>query len=181
MTLYIRESSGLRQSEDLVLGSGVHIKNTVDGLPELQATAFGAKAYLTANVAMLTGSWVTLAFTGEAFDDGLHSTTTNPSRFTVPTGLGGKYLVTAHAVFTGAAAGGDTSRLVRLRRNGTTIEAEGRLLENGAGTTVVLTTVAKLNAGEYLEMLVWQDSGSTLYACGSSVQYTTLTMVRLGA
>lgn len=181
MTLFIRESTGLRQSEDLVLGSGVHIKNTVDGVPELQATAVGVKAYLTANVAMPSGTWVPLAFTGETFDDGLHSTTLNASRFTAPSGLGGKYLVTAHAVFTAAGAGGDTTRLVRLRKNGTLIEAEGRLLENGAGTTVSLTTVAKLNAGDYLEMLVYQDSGALLYACGSSVQYTTFTMVRLGA
>ncbi|HEX2202182.1 MAG TPA: hypothetical protein VHG91_02735 [Longimicrobium sp.] len=181
MTLFIRESTGLRQSEDLVLGSGIHIKNTVDGVPELQATAVGVKAYLTANVAMPTGAWVVLAFTGETFDDGLHSTTTTPSRFIAPTGLGGKYLVTAHAVFTAAGAAGDTTRLVRLRKNGTLIEAEGRLLENGSGTTVSLTTVAKLNAGDYLEMLVYQDSGGTLYACGSSVQYTTFTMVRLGA
>ena len=182
MTLIIREPTGLRFAENLVLGSGLNIRNTVEGVPELQATAVGIKAYLTANVNVPTATWVALAFNAELFDDGLHSTSTNPSRFAAPSGLGGKYLVIAHAVFTNSPTGGDdTARVVRLRKNGTIVEAEGRLLENGAGTTVVVSTVAQLNAGDYLEMLVYQNSGSTVQACGSSAQYTTFTMVRMGA
>lgn len=179
MTFIIRDPAvGLRFSENLVLGTGHDIKNTADGVPELQDRAFGVKAYLSAaNVPLATGTWMALQFDRETFDDGLHSTSSNLSRFTVPTGRGGKYMVIAHAVFT---TGAESIRQVRLRKNGTYVEGEARLIESGAGMSVTFSTVAALNAGDYLEMLVYQNSGTTIYVCGSSTQYTTMSMVRMG-
>ena len=181
MTFIIRDTSGLRFSENLVLGSGHEIKNTVDGVPELQQNrAFGVKAFLSANVAVAPNQNPpqVLQWDRESFDDGLHSTTTNRSRFTVPTGRGGKYLVVAHLVFT---SGDEAIRLVRLRKNGQYVEGEARLIEGGTGMSLTLTTVVAMNAGDYLEVQVYQNSAATIYVCGSSTQYSTLSMVRLGS
>lgn len=178
MTFIIRDTSGLRFSENLVLGSGHDIKNTVDGVPELQPRAFGCKAYLSAaNVTLANASWLTVQWDRESFDDGLHSTSSNLSRFTVPSGRSGKYMVVAHIVFTNGA---ESIRLVRLRKNGQYVEGEARLVESGAGMSLTLSTVVAMNAGDYLEVQVYQNSGATIYVCGSSTQYSTVSVVRLG-
>ena len=46
--------------------------------------------------------------------------------------------------------------------------------------SLTLSTVAALNAGDYLEVQVYQNSAATIYVCGSSTQYSTCSMVRLG-
>jgi hypothetical protein len=95
----------------------------------------------------------------------------------LPTGHGGKYMVIAHIVFTN---GDESIRLVRLRKNGQYVEAEARLIESGTGMSLTLTTVVAMNAGDYLEAQVYQNSAATIYVCGSSTQYSTMSVVRLG-
>jgi hypothetical protein len=178
MTLMIRESTGLRFSENLVLSGGLSIRNTADGVPELEgAYTPGVKAMLSGDVAVSANVATVVPFNQESFDDeAYHSTSTNTSRFTVPAGRAGKYLVVAHVVFTNAA---EASRVVQVRRNGATIEAEGTLVESGASTTVSVSTILALNAGDYLEVVV--TSGVALAVWGGGVRGTTFTMIRLGA
>lgn len=178
MTLMIREPNGLRFTENLVLSGGLSIRDTADGVPELEgAQAFGVKAMLSANVAVSANVATAIPFNQESFDDdNYHSTSSSTTRFTVPAGRAGKYLVVAHVVFTDAA---ESARIVQIRQSGTTIVAEGALVEAGNGTTVSVSTILALSAGAYLEAVV--TSGAAVSVCGGGVRYTTFTMVRLGA
>jgi hypothetical protein len=179
MTLMIRETNGLRLTENLVLSGGLSIRDTPDGVPELEgAYCPGVKASLAANVAIGANTATALVFKQESFDDAsFHFGSANPTRFTVPAGRGGKYLVIAHVVFTDAA---ESARVVQIRRNGSNgaIDAEGTLVEGGSGTTVSVSTILGLNGGEYLEVMV--TSGAAVQVCGGGTRYTTFTMVRLG-
>lgn len=178
MTLIIRESGGLRFTENLVLSGGLSVRDTADGVPELEgAYAPGVKGMMSANVAVSANVATAIPFNQESFDDeSFHSTSSLTSRFTVPAGRAGKYLVIAHVVFTDAA---ESARIVQVRMNGSTIVAEGALVEAGNGTTVEVGTVLALSAGQYLEVVV--TSGAAVSVCGGGLRYTTFTMVRLGA
>lgn len=178
MTLMIRESTGLRFTEDLVLSGGLSIRNTVDGLPELDgAYTPGVKAMLSANVSVAANTATAINFNQESFDDeAYHSTSSLMSRLTVPAGRAGKYLVVAHVVFADAA---ESARTVQVRRNGSAIEAEATLVEAGNGTTVSVSTIVALSAGDYVETVV--TSGAAVVVCGGGARYTTFTMIRLGA
>lgn len=177
MTMMIRESTGLRMTENLVLSGGLAIRDTPDGVPELEgAYCPGVKAMLSANVSVAANVATAVPFNQESFDDAsFHSTSSSNSRFTVPQGRAGKYLVIAHVVFGNAA---ESARVVQIRRGGSTIEAEGTLVETGSNTTVEVGTVLALSEGQYLEVVV--TSGAAVVVCGGGVRYTTLTMVRLG-
>ncbi len=63
--------------------------------------------------------------------------------------------------------------LSRFRRHG----AAGRPHRAGSGAAVIRRA---RRATHFLEVLVYHDSGATIYVCGSSLQYTTFSMVRTG-
>jgi len=102
-----------------------------------------------------------LTFNSEAWDtDGYHSTSTNTSRITIPTGLGGKYLVTMNTL---PALNGTGGRYLEIYKNGARlvndigVKGDASIYVNVGGTFVV-----NLVAGDYIEMLVYQDSGGAL-------------------
>jgi hypothetical protein len=107
-----------------------------------------------------------LSFNTERYDTaGLHSTTSNTSRLTAP--VTGIYEVTADVRWSGAqfSAGAST---VQLRKNGSTIVA----WEEDAGNDAnLVTTTARLAAGDYIEVLVSQLSGSSK-TIGSIAEYS---------
>jgi len=60
----------------------------------------GCSVYGTTNGNISAGSYELLAWGSENFDtDSFHSTTTNTQRITIPTGLGGKYLIQVGGAF----------------------------------------------------------------------------------
>jgi outer membrane protein assembly factor BamB len=106
-----------------------------------------------------------MTFPSEQFDtNGFHSTTTNTSRITIPTGLGGYYLVSGNLRF---ATNGTGSRVLMLRKNGsdllTITEYAGTASATATGRGTLIWNFA---AGDYLEILAYQSSGGnlTLYA-----------------
>lgn len=81
-------------------------------------------AYNSTSQDPAVGSWHTLAWDSESVDtDGMHSTVSDTSRLTVPTGGAGIYLVMANVVFDtlSVTAGEPGSYGVRLIVNGTTV------------------------------------------------------------
>jgi hypothetical protein len=126
----------------------------------------GAVAYNSAAQAIPTATTTALTMDSEESDtDGFHSTGSNTARMTIPTGLGGRYIVTAGTYFAGNATG---QRILALRKNGTT-DIRGSLSRiptshatNGSGMNV--SRVVDLVAGDYVEAVVYQDSGGNLDA-----------------
>ena len=101
-----------------------------------------------------------VSFDTETYDQGgsLHDNVTNNTRLTAP--VDGVYVVNAQ-VFWAASVDADGNRQLFLKRDGTTRIAttthEGSI--NGVVTTA--TAFVRLTAGQYVEAVVTQNSGST--------------------
>lgn len=134
-----------------------------------------ANVFLLSDQTATNNSLITLAFGGEFFDiGGLHSSTTNTSRLTAPTA--GIYQVNAMVSWLSNASGG---RLVGVYKNGAAfpILSDVRAPTPGGTSTQSLTGLISLAAGDFLEVKVFQDSGTSL-AVSSSAQ-TQFSMVKV--
>lgn len=99
-------------------------------------------------------------FDSEEFDtDGFHSTSSNTSRLTIPSGLGGKYHIKGF-FYTGSA----TAQSVYLKLNGSTsIRGSYLAPEFGGGPEVIVDLVA----GDYVEM---HANGNTTFGHASALE-----------
>ncbi len=139
------------------------------------ATPPSCRANRTATQSIADITLTAVSFTAaDSWDtDSIHSTSTNPSRLTVPSGLGGKYLIVATASWANNSTGW---RDLRIRANGSTDLATARV---GTGTAnpypiSTITTVEQLAAGTYVEVVVWQNSGAAI-----DVSSATVTIVQV--
>jgi hypothetical protein len=129
-----------------------------------------------------SGTWTTLTFNSEVFDtDGFHSTSSNTSRITIPSGKGGKYLFTAKWHLQGNATGSD--RLGAFKLNGNSIGAFRYATPTSGGSigwnaSVILDLVAT----DYVEIEIYQNAGTNLDAFGGTPpSYNYLQCQYLGA
>ncbi len=123
--------------------------------------AYNTTSQSISNAAAVPGAAVT--FDSERFDNAaIHSTSVNTSRFTVPSGAGGKYIMGVGSSWT-ASAGGNY-RQVRLELNGaaTHIGVDTRNGSAGHLSESAWCTVYALSAADYFEMYARQDSGGAL-------------------
>jgi hypothetical protein len=122
----------------------------------------GARAYNSAVQSITDNTSTALTFDSEEFDsDTFHSTSSNTSRMTIPAGLGGKYILTASAYFSGFDA--DGTRLMFFKKNGSELRGESRIgPASNSGQTPNPTVVVDLNAGDYVEVWVYQNSGAAM-------------------
>lgn len=104
-----------------------------------------------------------LAYDSEDYDsDGYHDNASNNTRITIPTGLGGKYLLVASVEFAVDTAG---TRLVRIRKGGSTTLTSIQIPAATAGyaTIVHLSTVTQLDATNYVEVVVEHNASGSLF------------------
>lgn len=130
----------------------------------------GARVYLTGGQNMSTATATVLSFTSERFDTAsLHDTATNPSRITAD--RAGYWLATANV---GWFANNVGRREISLIVNGAAAPY-ARVVESSPGTSAQtvqhVSAVLSLAATDYVEVQVYQDSGSTL-AVFSSAPYS---------
>lgn len=98
----------------------------------------------------------------ELFDVGsMHSTVTNTSRITIPTGGGGTYLICGQVTFAANTTG---QRNLDIWKNGTTRIGNDRKNMTVASQECTLSILMfeKLVATDYIELRVQQDSGGAL-------------------
>jgi hypothetical protein len=110
-------------------------------------------------------------FDNEAFDtDGFHDNSTNPSRITIPAGLGGKYLFTATLRWANNSSG---IRIAYFRINGSGAAADTRAQQftplSSGDASHVISDVLDLAAGDYVELFGYQNSGGGLNVGVSAV------------
>lgn len=157
-------------SDDL----SVVITENGDGTLDLAATGGGGGgAYVGCGAERVTNQSIANAgatFTAVQFDadlwdtNSIHDPTTNNSRFTIPAGMGGKWRFEATVRF---AANNSGQRALQFFKNGTLLSGRyggqyinaltGGLLSNFTGGTTL-----DLAAGDYVEVGVYQVSGSSL-------------------
>lgn len=113
---------------------------------------------------LTTATLTVLAFNTEVYDaaapNAMHDTVTNNSRITVPTGGAGWYMLQANVAFAFNATG---YRQLQIRVNGTTVIAS--TLQASApttGTRLNISTMYRLNVGDYAEVQAQQTSGGNL-------------------
>jgi hypothetical protein len=122
----------------------------------------GARVRDTATTTIQTGATAVLPFNATDFNVGGVYDSTKPSRMTAP--IAGRYLVTASARWTANAAG---RRTIALEVNGTAAQIARTNVSAFSSTGTLAPeqtaqTVYKLNAGDYVEVWAYQDSGGPL-------------------
>jgi hypothetical protein len=138
----------------------------------------GASAYNSSNLAVSTSGEANLTMDAEAFDtDGFHDTVTNSQRFTIPAGLGGKYLVTVHA-----RPDADPGNSYIIARN-----SAGAIVLWAVATKVGTyyyyagSAVLDLVAGDYVEFKQLGSSAANIYSIGSNAYGPWASIMRLDA
>lgn len=118
----------------------------------------GARVYNNANISIADSTFTVLTFNSERYDtNSYHSTSSNTGRLTVP--AAGKYLIIGQIAF----AGGAGVRGVQIRLNGTTTLASNFVNPvTGASTDLIVVTEYELAASDYVELVVYQNSGGAI-------------------
>lgn len=150
--------------------------------PATGSTAVGATAFTSTTQNTTQNVATIINLNSEAFDtDSMHSTATNTSRLTIPTGKGGYYLVNVMTVID--ASGNDV--FITILKNGTTITGYGQWNNNrmaasnygGAGYVIAWgSQTYPLSAGDYIEVAV-----TTAKATGANCLNMTFSAMYLGA
>lgn len=130
-----------------------------------------ARAYNNAAIALSAGAWTTLTLNSERTDtDGMHSTSTNTSRLTVPSGGAGQYLIGAHVEFDSSAIGVGLYVAVRILLNGATTIARATLqpsFGDALDATISLLTLYPLAVADYVEMQAYSTQALNVLASGN--------------
>ena len=121
-------------------------------------TAFAGVALTKSAIqAIPATTYTVITFDTEDYDtDGFHSTSSNTSRITIPTGKGGYYLVTANLLTTS----GSQFAVHKIYKNGSDykLNTPGLATANGYASSY-LTVILPLVAGDYLETAVYANGG----------------------
>lgn len=113
------------------------------------------------------GVITTFNFDTEVFDtDNMHSTTVNNNRITF--NKTGTYIVGGRAIW--AASAVNVQRYIEIRTNGTTVwdSVDVPPIGGGGQSQHDITTLLSVNAGDYFELRVYQDSGAAMNVTGSA-------------
>jgi hypothetical protein len=124
-------------------------------------TFVGCALYMDANQTLTNNTVTNLTWGAENFDtDSFHSTVTNTSRITIPSGKDGKYLFAWSVAYFANATG---IRETALRKNGTSITYQDfPVSSNGSETNMTATFIANAVATDYFELAGYQNSGGNL-------------------
>jgi len=123
-----------------------------------------AELQISSGTSVSNSTETVISFDAEGWDThGFHDNSVNNSRITIPSGLGGRYLIVVRVIWAGSGSG---ARLVRLVADGTTNTKFDFVNDGNAGVFGVDTKnhsmIMELSAGSYYELKLWQDSGGDL-------------------
>ena len=148
--------------------SGTPVDRKITAKNLLHSSLVGFRVLNTADSVIATATTTYIAFTSEDFDtDAGHDNATNNSRYTIPTGMGGKWLIGAAVRWQTNATG---QRIVFIQVNRTTTLVQpGLPASSVANLGFTPVTVASLAAGDYVEVGVYQNSGGNQNVEGSQI------------
>ena len=134
----------------------------------------------TSAQSLATSTDVAITFNAETFDtDGFHSTDTNTSRITIPSGKGGYYYINGQLSYANDI---DGDRITFIKKNGSTFNYLMVLTPSNAtyGNSTNASIIMNLTAGDYIELFSNQRSGGNLTVYSGS-QNSTFSCAYLGA
>lgn len=143
------------------LDGTVWTKAQVNSLLNLFDNRPRAKVFHSTTQSLTSAVVTALNFNSEDLDiGGLHDPAVNNSRLTIPTGFGGVYLIIGKVAYAANATG---VRVARIHKNGALIDTEPIHAGTASGTQVVMVnSILALAAGDYIELVGYQDSGAPL-------------------
>jgi len=171
----------------LGIGTTGQVLTVAAGVPSWATPAAGGSSFsgcrVTNSVAQTTSNAtrVAITFDTETIDtDGFHSTSSNTSRMTVPAGKAGKYEVNAGVTFATNSSG---NRETYIFKNGAIYSSVFQPGTSVGSTSVPISDILDLAVGDYVEIRVEQDSGTTVDVRGNNwgVGSTFFSFVYLGA
>ena len=173
-------ADGTGIEDDAILSRHIN-ENAV--LASEHITASGTKLVQSAGQTITTSTITALSFDTERYDSGGYHAAGNPTRITIPTGMGGEYLFVGKVNWATNATG---LRFIWMIKNGDTTERRGVISAGAAaGDTHGIGTVLPITlaAGDYMECYVFQSSGGNLAAQGESTNedLTYFAAYRMGA
>jgi hypothetical protein len=155
-------ASGANTPARLAIGTSADVLTVSGGIPAWAAPAggfVGCSLYASANISLANDASPNITWDSEIFDtDTFHSTVTNTSRITIPSGKGGKYLLIASIAF---AANSTGYRLGGFQKNGS-VNLYANQVANLSATIASLlnfSTIVEAVATDYFEVQVNQTSG----------------------
>jgi hypothetical protein len=114
-----------------------------------------------ATQSLTSGTDTALTYNTEIADtDGFHSTVSNTSRITIPSGKAGKYVFILRGVAAVAGGGGGQSQC-NLYKNGTRIAQSAFPNTSGFNNQVEMTYILDAAVNDYFEFFAFQNRGTT--------------------
>jgi hypothetical protein len=146
--------------------------------PASGTTFAGASVYNSALQTIANNTYTALTFNTEQFDtNAFHSTSSNTSRFTIPAGYAGKYLINGQVLADNNATG---TRSFYFYKNGAgflyTTNVQGSTIE----PSLTASYIADLAVGDYVELFYWQNSGASR-TVDTRIDYCRFSISYLGA
>ncbi len=173
----------------LAIGSTDQVLKVSGGIPAWGAAAAASfvgcmlrKTDSTQSIA--NGTYTAVTFDSEVLDtDGFHSNVTNNARITIPTGKGGKYLITVGLHY---AQNATATRRVLVTLNGDvstgTVICDQRTGGfSAAPSEAIWSGTYALSAGDYIQTNAYQDSGGALNIIGFPSAFCYFSASLIGA
>jgi hypothetical protein len=135
----------------------------------------GAAGEMTSSTTAPNNTNTVVAFGGELWDtDNYHDNTTNNSRFTIPTGKDGYFLINAKVKIQNSTSG--SYQDFRIQKNGSVAQTTAVPAQKvGSETFASISAVFPGVAGDYFELSFIQNSGGNLDVQGSTGSEFTIT------
>ena len=141
----------------------------------------GCRAYATSDQTMSNGANVTFNLDSENYDtNGFHDNVTNNSRITIPAGKAGYYLITAVATYQGGTVNAG-QRDLSMRLNGSTDLANIVDQRNANFLGYSVSDIRYLAVSDYIQMIGYQDSGTSASSFTQTDRRMFLAVQYLGA
>lgn len=160
-------SSTSNTNTRLAIGTSGQVLTVNGGVPAWTTltvgnTFVGCRAYRSSSTTIANGALTAIEYNAESYDtDNFHSTSTNPSRMTIPTGKGGYYALDVMLTYSDNSGG---FRDLRFYKNGSELQMLRTAGQPNANalTGMFATYVGNFAAGDYLEVYGYQNSGGQL-------------------
>jgi hypothetical protein len=180
----IYSSSGSTPAR-LGIGSTGQVLTVAGGIPSWATpsaggtTFSGASVYKNSAQGTSTATHTKLTFDVEEYDtDSYHDNSTNTERFTIPSGKTGYYQLTGFATFAQNSSG--NYRIISIYKNNSQFKSNNLYPNLAPGFKILLTVTVYATAGDYFELVSYQDSGGSLNVQANS-QDTWFQITYLGA
>ena len=181
----IYSSSGSTPAR-LGIGSTGQVLTVAAGIPSWATPAsttptfVGCSLTKTANQSTSNATATAITFDSELKDtDAFHSTSSNTSRITIPTGKAGMYLITGQINWASNATG---VRDGAIYKNGVVMtQAFVQPATNGAWSASSVSQIQELAVGDYIELFAYQTSGGALNINGGNTYGAAFQVQYLGA